>query len=171
VATFALRSYAPEAPYRELAERTDALVLDSLGGSARATDLGDWPTPPDTSADDELALRAVVGWLAAPRRAGWCITVPDLARVSSALDLPGARTTGRRDALATLFHTAGRDGAIDQLLGALDDEAARAQAHYGQLATAWPAWADFGREWAAQVAVTRGFLARLRSLAEVALRP
>ena len=141
------------------------------GGTALGSASEEWPEPPDSDPDDELGLNAVVSWLAVPRRAGWCLTVPDVGRIAGALELPASRTGGRRDALATLFHGAGRDGATWDLLRALDDEAARAQAHYGRLATEWPSWTPIGRAWAAQTAVTRGFLARLGAAAEGAQAP
>jgi hypothetical protein len=165
IATLALRSYAPRPPYDDLADRTNALVLACLGELVRPADHGEWPSPPDTRADDELSLRAVVAWLSVPRCAGWCLTLPDMTRIAGSLDLPGARTGGRRDALATLFQGAGRDAKVTGLLSVLDAEAARAQAHYGQLAARWPAWTGIGRGWAAQVARTRGFVTRLEALA------
>jgi hypothetical protein len=173
LATMALRTYGPRAPFDGLADATETFVLElheeltrSLGQArARAGGAdGPDPVPPDAGGGEELRLADIVEWLTVPRAAGWFLSGPDLARLAGQLALPAPPGPGRRDALATLLHSAGADGRVDALLTRLDREAGAAQSAYGALAERWPAWEPIGLAWAERTARTRGFLRSLRAV-------
>ena len=181
VACLSLQRIAPHPLYRQVAELTLELLLESLAAWPPPAGQDPFPTlppppvyrgslPEDPFAppEDELSgetplpgpgLGALVQRLLTARAAGMYLTRHDLGQIGLALQLPGV-VGERRHLLRTLFLLAGQYELAPALVAELQRWLTAARQSYAALAAACPAWQVYAEAWSQPVDETYTLLAQ-----------
>lgn len=154
--------------YTALTDLTQQLVQDhalalSLAASAPPAHHDELPQAPRLLKDRKTGLRQIARFLCVPAFSGIYLSRDSMSAMARDLQLP--RGFGSREKmLENLFYAAVQYDALDALLAALDDAAAKWQQAYRRAFV--PELQRFTQSWQERVAATRALLEEMASISQ-----